>query len=73
MHVVPLGLTAKEMSEEAKRLNRGEFLFRQSGDIVAVAWKDNKVVNVVYPFFQQRGCKFDISRHAPPVDILLGG
>ena len=35
------------MSEEAKRLNRGEFLFRQSGDIVAVAWKDNKVVNVV--------------------------
>ena len=37
----------KEMSEEAKRLNRGEFLFRQSGDVVAVAWKDNKVVNVV--------------------------
>ena len=37
----------KEMSEEAKRLRRGEFLFRQSGNIVAVAWKDNKVVNVV--------------------------
>ena len=37
----------KEISEEAKRLRRGEFLFRQSGNIVAVAWKDNKVVNVV--------------------------
>ena len=37
----------KQMCEEAKRLRRGEFLFRQSGNIVAVAWKDNKVVNVV--------------------------
>ena len=37
----------KEICEEAKRLRRGEFLFRQSGSIVAVAWKDNKVVNVL--------------------------
>ena len=36
----------KDISEEAKRLRRGEFLFRQSGNIVAVAWKDNKVVNI---------------------------
>ena len=36
-----------EMSVAAKRLQRGEFLFRQCGNIVAVAWKDNKVVNVV--------------------------
>ena len=34
----------KEICEEAKR---GEFLLRQSGSIVAVAWKDNKVVNVL--------------------------
>ena len=37
----------KDMCEQAKRLRRGEFLFRQCGNIVAVAWKDNKVVNVV--------------------------
>ena len=36
-----------EMSVPAKHLQRGEFLFRQCGNIVAVAWKDNKVVNVV--------------------------
>ena len=36
----------KHISEEAKRLRQGEFLFRQSGNIVVVAWKDNKVVNI---------------------------
>ena len=36
-----------EMSVVAKRWQRGEILFRQCGNIVAVAWKDNKVVNVV--------------------------
>ena len=35
-----------EISEEARRLSRGESVFRQCGNIVATAWKDNKVVNV---------------------------
>lgn len=36
-----------EISEEAKRFDRGQSTFRQCGNIVATAWKDNKVVNVV--------------------------
>ena len=36
-----------EISDETKRLQRGDFSFRQCGNIVATAWKDNKVVNVV--------------------------
>ena len=36
-----------EISEEAKRLTRGGSVFRQSGNLVATAWKDNKVVNIV--------------------------
>ena len=35
-----------EISEEAKRLSRGESVFRQCGNLVATAWKDNKVVNI---------------------------
>ena len=35
-----------EISEEVKRLSRGESVFRQSGNLVATAWKDNKVVNI---------------------------
>ena len=35
-----------EVSEEAKRFPRGESAFRQCGNFVATAWKDNKVVNV---------------------------
>ena len=35
-----------EISEEVKKLSRGEFVFRQSGNLVATAWKDNKVVNM---------------------------
>ena len=34
------------ISMEAKSLERGGFLFRQCGNIVATAWRDNKVVNV---------------------------
>ena len=37
----------KEISEEAKKLQRGGSVFRQSGNLVAIAWKDNKVVNIV--------------------------
>ena len=36
-----------EISEETKHLQRGESRFQQCGNIVATAWKDNKVVNVV--------------------------
>ena len=36
-----------EISEEAKRFDRGQSTFRQCGNLVATAWKDNKVVNVV--------------------------
>ena len=36
-----------EISEETKRLQRGESRFQQCGNIVATAWKDTKVVNVV--------------------------
>ena len=36
-----------EICDEAKKLQRGESVFRQSGNTVATAWKDNKVVNVV--------------------------
>ena len=35
-----------EISVEAQRFQRGESAFRQSGNLVATAWKDNKVVNV---------------------------
>ena len=35
-----------EISEEVKKLSRGQFVFRQSGNLVATAWKDNKVVNM---------------------------
>ena len=35
-----------EISVEAQRFQRGESVFRQSGNLVATAWKDNKVVNV---------------------------
>ena len=35
-----------EISDEAKRFNRGQFCFRQCGNLVATAWKD-KVVNMV--------------------------
>ena len=34
------------MTDEAKKFKRGESTFRQCGNIVATAWKDNKVVNV---------------------------
>ena len=36
-----------EISDEAKRFNCGQFCFRQCGNLVATAWKDNKVVNMV--------------------------
>ena len=36
-----------EISEEVKKLSRGESVFRQCGNLVATAWKDNKVVNIV--------------------------
>ena len=35
-----------EISEEAKKFQRGGSVFRQCEKIVATAWKDNKVVNV---------------------------
>ena len=35
-----------EISEEAKKCSRGEHVFRQCGNLVATAWKDNKVVNI---------------------------
>ena len=35
-----------EISVEAQRFQRGESAFRQSGNLVTTAWKDNKVVNV---------------------------
>ena len=35
-----------EISEEAKKFERGGSVFRQCGKIVATAWKDNRVVNV---------------------------
>ena len=35
-----------EISVEAQRFQRGESAFCQSGNLVATAWKDNKVVNV---------------------------
>ena len=35
-----------KISEEVKKRTRGEFSFRQSGNLVATAWKDNKVVNM---------------------------
>ena len=35
-----------EISEEVKKCNRGESAFRQCGNLVATAWKDNKVVNI---------------------------
>ena len=40
-------LYPSEISEEAKRFVRGQSTFRQCENIVATAWKDNKVVNVV--------------------------
>ena len=36
-----------EINTQAQRFKRGESTFRQCGNIVATAWKDNKVVNVV--------------------------
>ena len=36
-----------EISNEVKRVQRGEYSFRQCGNLVSIAWKDNKVVNVV--------------------------
>ena len=35
-----------EISEEAKKFERGGSVFRQCGKIVATAWKNNKVVNI---------------------------
>ena len=35
-----------EISEETKKFQRGGSVFRQCGNIVATAWKDNRVVNV---------------------------
>ena len=35
-----------EISEEVKKCNCGESAFRQCGNLVATAWKDNKVVNI---------------------------
>ena len=40
-------LYPSEISEEAKRFNRGQSTFRQYGNLVATAWKDKKVVNVI--------------------------
>ena len=34
-----------EISAEAQKFKRGESTFRHCGNIVATAWKDNKVVN----------------------------
>ena len=36
-----------EIGAEAKRFNRSQSSFCQCGNLVATAWKDNKVVNVV--------------------------
>ena len=36
-----------EISEQAKRFQRGGSTFRQCGNVVATSWKDNRVVNVV--------------------------
>ena len=36
-----------EINTEAQRFKRGESTFRQCGNVVATAWKDNKVVIVV--------------------------
>ena len=35
-----------EISEEVKKSSRGESAFHQCGNLVATAWKDNKVVNI---------------------------
>ena len=35
-----------EINTEAQKFKRGECTFRQCGNVVATAWKDNKVVNV---------------------------
>ena len=35
-----------EISMEAQQFQHGESVFHQSGNLVATAWKDNKVVNV---------------------------
>jgi hypothetical protein len=35
-----------EISDEVKKSDRGESTFRQCGNLVATAWKDNKVVNI---------------------------
>ena len=36
-----------EICDEAERFERGQSTFCQCGNIVATAWKDNKMVNVV--------------------------
>ena len=36
-----------EISEEVKKYYHGESAFCQCGNLVATAWKDNKVVNIV--------------------------
>ena len=35
-----------QISEDAKKLPRGDSVFRQCGNFVATAWKDSKVVNI---------------------------
>ena len=35
-----------EIGDEVKKSSRGESTFRQCGNLVATAWKDNKVVNI---------------------------
>ena len=42
----PIARVIPQISDEAKRFDRGQFCFRQCGDLVATAWKD-KVVNMV--------------------------
>ena len=66
-----------EISDEVKKLERGGSVFRQSGNLVATAWKDNKVVNVVSTLaspndhtFVNRGQK-DGSRIPVPCPVCI--
>ena len=43
MPVVQFVQYPAEIGEEVKKRSRGEFSFRQSGNLVATAWKDNMV------------------------------
>ena len=51
MHVAPSAPIARsspsEISDEAKQFDCGQSSFHQCGNLVAIAWKDNTVVNVV--------------------------